>query len=122
MPMSAKKVDEAMRFLMTVAKNPPSSGYKPHASYSDFCVRFNLAPPYKNRVLDLFLLEIVKECRRRGVPDLAALVIHDPESGQREGPGDGWYEAHGLFPGDVPKWRERYQAVLAYKWGAADSA
>jgi hypothetical protein len=92
--------------LLKVKPSPGGMASKGYATYTEFCQVMGLGDPHHNRYMDLLLLEVMKECDRRGWPDLAALVIHEVGTGQRQGPGDGWYEGHQYWPGDIPQWRQ----------------
>lgn len=111
MSISNKRILEAARWIQEVAlaRIAPGSGRSPgkgYATYREFCDRFGLGDPYHNRIMDEVLLEVMRECERRGGPDLAALVIHEHGTGQRTGPGDGWYLGHNYQPGDIPAWEK----------------
>jgi hypothetical protein len=102
---------KAAKWIHSVAilKVAPAGGVSPgkgYATYTEFCQAMGIGDPHHNHYMDLLLLAVMEECGRRGWPDLAALVIHEVGTGQREGPGDGWYEGHQLWAGDVPRWRQ----------------
>jgi hypothetical protein len=106
-----KSVRAAAKWLHEVAleKVSPKAGMAPskgYATYTEFCQQFGLGDPHHNRYMELLLLDVMKDCEQQGWPDLASLVIHESGTGQREGPGDGWYEGHGFWPGDIPAWRQ----------------
>ncbi|NOJ57913.1 MULTISPECIES: hypothetical protein [Myxococcus] len=109
----AKSIRDAAKWIHKVAlgkMNPPagSSPSKGYATYTEFCQHFKLGDPHNNHYMEQLLLAVMKECAQQGWPDLASLVIHEYGTGQREGPGDGWYEGHGLWIGDTPTWK-RYR-------------
>jgi hypothetical protein len=110
MPFRPSLVMQAIRWLHGLAANkgtplPGGTPRKGYASYTEFSQQFGLWPVHPNPIRDEFLSTVVKECAARGWPDFAALVIHEPGT-SRDGPGDGWYAAHGLTPGDLVAWRK----------------
>jgi hypothetical protein len=106
MHFTKKKIEDAMRWIHSVALR----GSPGVASYTDFCMVMNLGDPHNNKIMDLLLLEVMRECDRRGLPDLASLVVH--ASGGKKGPGKGWYEGHGYMYGDLPRWERHRDDVL----------
>lgn len=92
---------------------------KGFATYTEFCQALGLGNPHRNRYMDQLLLEVMSECERQGWPDFAALVIHEQSNGQREGPGDGWYEGHKLAAGDIPTWKRHRDDCWARASGVA---
>jgi hypothetical protein len=94
---------KAISYLRTVAI-AQAGGAPGTVSYGDFCSSLKLGDPYHNKYMDQLLLSIMAECDVKRWPDLAALVVHAP-GGAKEGPGNGWYEAKGYWPGDIAKWK-----------------
>lgn len=111
MAITRQNILAAARWIQRVAllrgqKQANGSLGKGWASYTEFCMQFKLGSPYHNALMDRLLLGVMKECEQNGWPDLPALVIHDDQMPPNEGPGAGWYEGHGLLPGDLRKWRQ----------------